>query len=63
VSGPKDRARRNGGGIGQRLLALCVFAMFGVLVWLAYSGRHDATINRMAAWLRHGVDAIVHHLP
>ena len=46
-----------GGGIGHRLLALGVFAVFAVLVWLAYTGRYDAAIGRIAAWLHHPVDA------
>ena len=46
------------GGVGQRLLALGVFAVFAVLVWLAYSGRYDAAIGRIAAWLHHPLDAI-----
>ena len=58
MSGPSDRPRRSGDGIGQRLLALCVFAVFGVLLWLAYSGRYDAQVDRIAAWLHSHFDAI-----
>ena len=56
MSGTSGRARRD--GIGQRLLALCVFAVFGVLLWLAYSGRYDTEIDRIAAWLHSHFDAI-----
>ena len=58
MSGASGRARRNGDGIGQRVLVLCVFAVFGVLLWLAYSGRYDAQVDRIAAWLHSHFDAI-----
>jgi hypothetical protein len=58
VSGTSGGARGNGGGIAQRLLALSVFAVFGVLLWLAYSGRYDAQVDRIAAWLHSHFDAI-----
>jgi hypothetical protein len=52
------RARRSGETIGQRLLALIVFVVLGVLLWLAYSGRYDGEVNRLAHWLHGGFDAI-----
>ena len=56
MSGTSGRARRD--GIGQRLLSLCVVAVFGVLLWLAYSGRYDAQVDLIAAWLHSHFDAI-----
>ena len=53
-----DRLRRSGESLGQRLLALLVFAVLGVLLWLACSGRYDGEINRLAAWLHAGVDTV-----
>ncbi|GAA4857743.1 hypothetical protein [Luteimonas vadosa] len=38
-------------GAGQRLLVLLVFAVFAGLVWLAWSGRFDAEVQQVAAWL------------
>jgi len=58
VSGPSDRARRSVEGIGQRLLVLCVFGVFGVLIWLAHSGRYDTQIDLIAAWLHRHFEAI-----
>jgi hypothetical protein len=58
VSAPQERARRSGENLGQRLLALLVFAVLGVLLWLAYSHRYDAEINRFAAWLHTGFNAL-----
>ena len=52
------RARRSGETLGQRLLALLVFVVLGVLLWLAYSGRYDHEVNRVAAWLHAGFDAL-----
>jgi len=60
VSASRERARRGGEAFGQRLLALLVFLVLGVLLWLAYSHRYDAEVNRLAAWLHAGVDAIRH---
>ncbi len=37
--------------VGQRLFALFVFAVLGYLIWLAVSGRYDAEVDRVAAWL------------
>ena len=54
------RARRSGDSIGQRLLALLVFVVLGVLLWLAYSGRYDSEVNRLARWLHAAFDAIRH---
>jgi len=45
-------------GTGQRLLALLVFAVFAYLIWLAYTGRYDSEVNRLASWLRHQYHAI-----
>lgn len=53
-----ERARRSGESFGQRLLALLVFVTLGVLLWLAYSGRYDAEVNRLARWLHAGFDAL-----
>jgi hypothetical protein len=58
VSAPQERARRSGENLGQRLLALLVFMVLAVLLWLAYSHRYDAEINRLAAWLHAGFDAL-----
>jgi hypothetical protein len=58
VSAPRDRARRSGEAFGQRLLALLVFVVLGVLLWLAYSGRYDGEVNRVARWLHTGFDAL-----
>lgn len=38
----------------QRLLSLLMFAVFAVLIWLAWSGRYDAWINQLAQWLQVG---------
>ena len=37
--------------IGQRLFAIFVLAVFGYLIWLAWTGRYDTEVNRLAAWL------------
>ena len=58
MNAARERARRSGESLGQRLLALLVFAVLGVLLWLAYSGRYDVEVNRLARWLHAGVDAI-----
>lgn len=55
---PEERARRSGESPAQRLLALFVFIVLGVLLWLAYSGRYDHEIDRLARWLHAGVDAL-----
>ena len=52
------RLRRSGESLGQRLLALLVFATLGVLLWLAYSGRYDHEVNRLAGWLHAEFDAL-----
>lgn len=54
----QERARRSGETVGQRLLALLVFATLGALLWVAYSGRYDAEVNRLAGWLHAGFDAL-----
>ena len=54
------RARRSGETFGQRLLALLVFVVPGVLLWLAYSGRYDVEVDRVARWLHAGADAVRH---
>ncbi|HSR64503.1 MAG TPA: hypothetical protein VLM17_02710 [Xanthomonadaceae bacterium] len=59
---PKERARRSGESVGQRLLALVVFIVLGVLLWLAYSGRYDHGIGRIAAWLRAHYDLLAEAL-
>ena len=58
MSASQERARRSGETLGQRLLALLVFIVLGVLLWLAYSHRYDGEINRLAAWLHAGFDAL-----
>ena len=55
---PEERARRSGESLGQRLLALFVFAVLGVLLWLAYSGRYDPEVRRVAAWLHAHYDLL-----
>ena len=45
---------------GQRLFAIFVLAVFGYLIWLAWTGRYDAEVNRLAAWLREHYDALAH---
>lgn len=52
------RARRSGESVGQRLLALIVFVVLGALLWLAYSGRYDGEVNRLAHGLHGGFDAV-----
>lgn len=37
---------------GQRLFALALLAVFAGLIWLAWSGRFDAEINRISAWMQ-----------
>lgn len=56
----QERLRRGGENLGQRLLALLVFAVLGVLLWLAYSGRYDHEVNRFAAWLHAAFEALRH---
>lgn len=58
MNGPDERARRSGETLGQRLLALLVFTVLGVLLWLAYSGRYDHDVHRLADWLHAGFDAL-----
>ena len=58
MSGADERARRSGETLGQRLLALGVFAVLGVLLWLAYSGRYDQEVHRLAGWLHAGFEAL-----
>ncbi|MBF6023760.1 hypothetical protein [Lysobacter niastensis] len=43
----------------QRVLAGFLFAVIAALIWLAYSGRYDAEVNRLAGWLRGHYDALV----
>jgi hypothetical protein len=47
-------------GLGQRLLALVVFVAVAALIWLAYTGRYDADVNHVAAWLHRHWDALRH---
>ena len=58
MSRSSDRLRRSGESLGQRLLALLVFAVLGVLLWLAYSGHYDGEVNRVARWLHAGFDTL-----
>lgn len=39
-------------GAGQRALALLVFVVLGCLIWLAWTGRYDREVNRVADWMR-----------
>jgi len=32
--------------------------VLGALLWLAYSGRYDGEVNRLAHWLHGGFDAL-----
>ena len=43
---------------GQRLFAIFVLAVFGDLIWLEWTGRYVAEVNRLAAWLREDYDAL-----
>ena len=47
----RRRPRSTGTGLGQRVLALFVFAFLACLVWLALTGQYDTEVNRVAAWL------------
>lgn len=58
MTDPEERARRSGESPGQRLLALFVFVVLGVLLWLAYSGRYDHQVGRVAAWLHGAFDTL-----
>ena len=60
MNASRQRASRSGETLGQRLLALLVFVTLGVLLWLAYSGRYDTEVNRLAHWLHAGFDALRH---
>jgi hypothetical protein len=44
----------------QRMLALLVFVVLGVMVWLAHSGRYDRQVNQVAHWMHHHYDALLH---
>lgn len=44
----------------RRLLALFVLILFGYLIWLAYTGKYDGQVNRIAAWLHRHFDALRH---
>lgn len=46
-------------GLGQRILALLVFVVLGYLIWLAYTGRYDSEVNRVAGWMRAHWHALV----
>ena len=45
--------------VGQRLFAVFVLAVFGYLIWLAWTGRYDTEVNRLAAWLNEQYRALV----
>ena len=47
-------------GIGQRILALLVFVVLGYLIWLAYTGRYDLEVNRVAGWMHAHWNALLH---
>jgi hypothetical protein len=44
----------------QRMLALLVFVVLGIMVWLAHSGRFDRQVNQVAHWMQHHYDALLH---
>jgi hypothetical protein len=54
------RPHSTGTGIGQRLLALLVFALLAYLIWLAVTGQYDTEVNRVAAWLHRLYTAVAH---
>ena len=43
----------------QRLLSGVVVLTLAVLIWLAWSGRYDREVNRLAAWFGQQYDALV----
>lgn len=45
--------------LGQRLLSVLVLATFAALIWLAWSGRYDQEVNRLAAWFSQQYDALI----
>ncbi len=45
-------------GTGQRLLSLVVLGVFGCLLWLAWTGRFDSEVGRVAGWLQSRFDAL-----
>ena len=44
----------------QRMLALLVFVVLGVMVWLAHSGRYDRQVSQAARWMQQHYDALLH---
>jgi hypothetical protein len=44
---------------GQRMLSLLVFVVFAALIWVAWSGRYDREVNRVAGWMRTHWHALV----
>ena len=45
-------------GLGQRLLSLVVLGVFAYLVWLAWTGRFDHEVGRVADWLQARYEAL-----
>jgi hypothetical protein len=43
----------------QRLLSGVVLLTLAALIWLAWSGRYDREVNRLAAWFSQQYHAIV----
>jgi hypothetical protein len=43
---------------GQRVLSVLVLAMFGALVWAAWSGRFDSQVNQVASWMQARYEAL-----
>ena len=39
-------------GLGQRLLSLVVLGVLAYLIWLAWTGRFDHEVGRVARWLQ-----------
>lgn len=45
--------------VTQRLLSGIVLLTLAVLIWLAWSGRYDHEVNRLAAWFGKQYHALV----
>ena len=56
----KQQGRSRRDGFMQRVLALLVFVVLGVMVWMAYSGRYDRQVNHVARWMHQHYDALLH---
>lgn len=47
-----DSRHLQGSGIGLRLLAVGVLALFAYMVWAAINGEFDMEVNSFAGWLQ-----------